>query len=266
MYHPVTTGPDYTTVGPLPQHLLVCPFKSDLHAVLDQVDQTRINVENSIVKNKHQGGPIKTEYLLTLVDHVDVAHINTTPIPAKERRQELSQAKDGAVFSILPLLTRQVLKSRGMNITSLPRAKDDDHFRITGVLTKTDADLQTKVAQFFMLEDYQLTLMNQHLHDILHTVTVFNMSSICMLKHQFHAVLAFQTIHIAMMNRILAEKGIIASDFTALSSARALTLPDILHMTKRLNKFSIALDALCFRSCFDASLDPQVLTQILDTI
>ena len=264
MYRQVTPESDWHPVGPTPPQYLVCPYQADLHTVIDTVAQTRTLVENSIVKAKHQGGPIKTTFLLALTDHVDVAHIDPSP-PPKERRQELSQAGDGAVFTVLPLLTKEALKSCGMNVSSLPRANQDDaHFRITGVRTPKDQDLQTKIGQYFLLEDFQLTLMNQQLHDILHTT--FDLSAIRLRKYPFHAVIAFQTIHVAMINRIIAEKGSIANDFTALGSARAITLPDIIHLTKRLNTFSIAFDALGFRSCFDDSLDPQVLTQILDSI
>jgi hypothetical protein len=73
--------------------------RSDINLLIQTVETTRIKVLNYIVKAKQPGGPIKTAFLLTLHDHIDVRSMDSPGVSTmreesyKERRQELT--KDG---------------------------------------------------------------------------------------------------------------------------------------------------------------------------
>lgn len=245
-----------------------CPYREqNLLRLVQHVANARLNLINGIVKQKPGADVIKTGVLLSLTDHVDVMHMDTTGSTelresSKERRQEFSQGDD--VYKLLPLLTKDQLQKLGMHVLPLRPADDDAHFDITGALIKKDADLRTQVCKSFLYDENQLTLMNQELHDILHRQ--FDMSAIKPKAHPLYAVYAFQVIHVQLASRILHDRTAIAHGFTALSTLRPRTGSDILMLTDSLHTYSIAFNILGGRPAFETTADPQVLVQILEVI
>ena len=229
-----------------------------------------MSILNDIVKVKQPGDPIRTAFLLVLHDHIDVLSMDRPGASTmreesnKARRQELTKDGNDSIYKMLPPFTKSLLKRRGMNVHHMRQAADDAHFSITGVLTTMDAEFRHKSCQYLMTDDNKLVLMNQHLLDLLRET--FDMSAIRMKIHPFHAVIAFQTISIATMNRILTEKNLFSGAFTTLSSERPSTLNEVLTMPHCLNTYSIGFNVMGARIAFDDELDPQVLTFILDSI
>jgi hypothetical protein len=247
-----------------------CPYHCDIHQLINTVETTRLSVLNDIVKVKQPAEPIRTGFLLTLHDHIDVLSMDRPGASSmrdessKDRRKELTKDGNDTIYKILPPFTKSSLQRRGKNVQNLRQAAEDAPFSITGVLTKLDADFRHKICQYFVIDDTKLVLMNQHLNDLL--LATFDMSAIRMKHHPLHAVIAFQTITIAMLNRILTEKNLFSGAFTALSSERPSTLDKVLNVTQCINTYSVGFNVIGSRIAFDDELDPQVLSFILDSI